>query len=80
MMQGMVSGQVQTNQHLTSLDQRVGQLRESTNDALHVMDDRIRVLETPWKLLRQGWVVFGAGVGVAAGAAALMTRLDAWPF
>ena len=79
-LQSLVSGQGQANQHIAGLNERVGKLRESTNDALHVMDDRIKVLETPWKLLGRGWVAFVAGVGAATGVVTLLARLGAWPF
>ncbi len=80
MMQTLVSGNSQTNQHMAGLEEKVGKLRDTTNDALHAMDARVKGLETPWKLIGNGWVMFTAGLGVAASAAALLTRMGAWPF
>ena len=79
-MQVFVQGQSQTNNHLASLDGRLGQLREASNDALHEMGDRVETLERPWKLLGNGWVAFVAGSSIAVGATTLLLRLGAWPF
>ncbi len=79
-MQTLVAGNSQTNQHMTGLEEKVSQLRETTNEALHAMDARVKGLETPWRILSKGWVTFTAGIGVAATAAALLTRMGSWPF
>ncbi len=79
-MQSFVQGQSQTNSHLASLDGRLAELREASNDALHEMGDRVDTLERPWRLLGTGWVAFVAGSGIAVGLTTLLLRLGAWPF
>ena len=58
----------------------IEELRSTVNDSLHAMDDRVRVLEMPWKMIGRGRVWFAAGLGMAVGAATLLTQLGVWPF
>lgn len=81
---GVVSAQSQTNRKLTSLetkfDKGLDALREATNDALHKMEDRIRVLEMPWKLLGNGWIKAGSAAGAASAITGLLAKFGWIPF
>lgn len=80
----VVNQQAQTNRKLASLetkfDKGLSNLRDATNDALHKMEERIHILEMPWKLLGNGWVKAGGAAGAATAIMGFLAKFGWIPF
>ena len=78
-----LDGQRTLSEQMTQLHAAMHDLRETTNEALHGMENRIKVLEMPWKLIGNGWLKAGAFAGAASAITTFIMKFGVpvhWPF
>lgn len=76
-----LDGQRGLSEQMTQLHAAMHDLRQTTNDALHGIEQRVRVLEMPWKLVSNSWVKVGAFAGAASAITSFILKFGfPWPF
>ena len=76
-----LDGQRALSGQMTQLHEALHELRKTTNDALHGIDQRVEVLEMPWKLISNGWLKAGAFAGAASAITSFILKFGfPWPF
>ncbi len=78
-----LDGQRGLSEQMTQLHAAMHDLRQTTNDTLHGIEQRVRVLEMPWKLIGNGWVKAGAFAGAASAVTSFIMKFGFpvhWPF
>ncbi len=73
-----LAGQQGLSKQMSSLHDKMHDLRDVTNDRLHAMETDIITYRRPWALLAQGWQKVMAFSGVAAAVSGIIVRFELW--
>ena len=73
-----LAGQQGLSKQMTSLHDKMHDLRETTNDRLHDMESDIRVIHRPLSLLAEGWTKVAAFSGASMAITGIIFRFELW--
>ncbi len=73
-----LAGQQGLSKQMTSLHDKMHELRETTNDRLHDMEADIMVIRQPLALLAQGWTKVATFSGATMAITGVVFRFELW--
>ena len=75
-----LAGQHGLSKQMTSLHNKMHDLRETTNDRLHDMEADIMFIRRPLALLAEGWTKVAAFSGASMAITGVVVRFELWRF